>query len=128
MFRAIVVDDEQLARDRILSLLKQDDEITVVGECSSGTEAIEQINTAKPDIVFLDIEIPDANAFQVISEINCPVRPYIIFVTAYIKYLKKQQSDFEMAYLLKPFNTMRFNQVLSSVKEKLSECNDESGL
>ena len=121
MFRALVVDDEQLARDRILNLLEQDDEITVIGECASGTDAIQQINTNKPDIVFLDIEIPDANAFQVIKEIDGAIKPYIIFVTAYIKYLKKHAPACEMAYLLKPFNTSRFQQVITHVKEKLYE-------
>lgn len=124
MFRALVVDDEQLARDRIINLLEKDDDIMVIGECVNGTEAIQQINSHKPDIVFLDIEIPEADAFQVIDRLNPDTHPYIIFVTAYIKYLRKHAPVKEMACLLKPFDTGRFQQVLRRVKEQLYENNN----
>ncbi len=124
MFRALVVDDEQLARDRIINLLEQDNDIMVIGECVNGTEAIQQINSNKPDIVFLDIEIPEADAFQVIDRLEPDVHPYIIFVTAYIKYLKKHSPIEEMACLLKPFDTERFQQVVTRVKEMLYKNNN----
>lgn len=124
MFRALVVDDERLARDRIIALLEQDDDITVIGECGSGTEAIQQINRQKPDIVFLDIEIPDADAFEVLEAIDSDIHPFIIFVTAYVKYLKQQKPIDDMTCLLKPFNAGRFQQVINSVKKRLNTNND----
>ncbi len=128
MFRALVVDDERLARYRIITLLEQDDEVMVIGECASGTEAIQQINDLKPDIVFLDIEIPDADAFEVIKAIDSKIHPFIIFVTAYIKYLEQHKPIEEMTCLLKPFNAGRFQQVMISVKNKLNTNNNAINL
>ena len=113
--RAIIVDDEPLARKRINSLLRSIDQITVVKECSNGKSAIESINSLLPDLVFLDINMKDMNGFEVLKNINVNPKPTIIFVTAYDQHAL-QAFDFEaFDFLLKPYKEERFYQTIDRV-------------
>lgn len=112
MIRALIVDDEVLARQRILHLLQPYDTIQVIGQCRNGNEAIKWINLKEPDLVFLDIQMPDKTGFQVLEEINLRRLPYIIFTTAYDEYAIKAFEINALDYLLKPFDDSRFSEAL----------------
>src|SRR5262245_7046073 len=84
--RTILVDDEALARERLRILLEGDEDIEIIGEASSGTEAVMKIRTHRPDLAFLDIEMPEFNGFKVVQSLGPAEQPRIIFVTAYNQY------------------------------------------
>lgn len=117
--RTIVVDDEPLARLRIVNLLKQYDYVQVIGECKNGREAIKTIQSYKPDLVFLDIQMPDLNGFDVLSNAIFNPMPVIIFVTAYDQYALKAFDVHAIDYLLKPFDDERFEAALEQAKEQI---------
>ena len=110
--RALIVDDELLARKRILHLLAPYQNVQVVGQCRNGSEAIQWINLKEPDLVFLDIQMPDKSGFQVLKEISSKHFPYIIFTTAYDEYALKAFEVKALDYLLKPFDETRFGEAL----------------
>lgn len=114
----IIIDDEPLARERIRELLKVDGEIEITAECKDGKEAAEKINKHKPDLIFLDIQMPKMNGFDVITKLE--KIPAIIFVTAYDEYAIKAFEINAMDYLLKPFDKERFHTALSRAKDSLS--------
>ncbi len=87
--RALVVDDEPMARDRVLSLLQQEEDVEVVGECGDGTQAVAAIQHQSPDLVFLDVQMPGHNGFEVIEAVGADRMPTVIFVTAYDEYALK---------------------------------------
>lgn len=117
-YRTLIVDDEDYARDIVRSLLKTDPDITLVGECSNGTEAIAAIEAEKPDIVFLDIQMPEVNGFEVIERASGLYQPHYIFTTAYDEFAPKAFEVNAIDYLLKPFDDDRFFQALNRAKEK----------
>jgi len=118
--KALIVDDETLARKRILNLLTSVEKITVVEECSNGKTAILRINELKPDLVFLDINMKDMNGFEVLQNVNITPKPIIVFVTAYDHYALKA-FDFEaFDFLLKPFRDERFYKTIDKLL-KLSQ-------
>ncbi len=117
--RTLVVDDEPLARARILKLLEQFDYITILGECKNGREALQQIKTYKPDLVFLDIQMPDLNGFDVLEKEELKPLPFIIFVTAFDQYAIKAFDVHAIDYLLKPYDDDRFIQALNHAKEQI---------
>lgn len=114
--RTLIVDDEQLARTRIKTLLANDSGIEVIGECSDGQEAVEAINTLAPDLVFLDVQMPVMNGFDVIRTIGSARMPAIIFVTAYDQYALEAFEVHAVDYLLKPFNRARFEKTVAHAK------------
>ncbi len=118
--RALVIDDEELARKRILNLLEDIDKIEVIGECSNGRTAIERINADKPDLLFLDINMKDMNGFEVLKKVEISPKPVVIFVTAYDNYALKAFDVEAFDFLLKPFKDQRFfktiNKVLKTTK------------
>lgn len=118
--KALVIDDEALARKRILNLLDEIDQIDVLGECANGKSAISQINSLKPDLVFLDINMKDMNGFEVLQNIKISPKPIVIFVTAYDNYAIKAFDVEAFDFLLKPFRDERFfktiNKVLNTTK------------
>ena len=116
--RALIVDDEPLARKRIYDLLRQDKEIEVVGECGSGSAAMELLERDKPDLLFLDIQMPEVDGFDLLDALEGSI-PAVIFVTAYDKYALRAFDAQAVDYLLKPFNESRFQQALSRAKEKI---------
>ncbi len=113
--RTIIVDDEVLARRRVLNLLKKLETIEVVAECNTGQDAITAINSLQPDLVFLDINIRDMDGFQVLENIKVENKPFIIFVTAHDDFALKA-FDFEaFDYLVKPFKEDRFYKTVNRV-------------
>jgi len=117
--RALVVDDEPMARDRVLSLLQQEDDVEVVGECGDGTQAVAAIQHQSPDLVFLDVQMPGHNAFEVIQAVGADRMPTVIFVTAYDEYALKAFEVHALDYLLKPFGRDRFQQTLQHARASL---------
>ncbi len=101
--RTLIIDDESLARDRVKRFLRDDPDIQVIGECSDGKEAIATIKREKPDLVFLDIQMPEKNGFEVIKSLNPEEAPTVIFVTAYDQYALQAFDVHALDYLLKPF-------------------------
>ena len=110
--KTIVVDDEPLARARIIKLLEDYDYIQLVGECKNGKEAIKAIQDYQPDLAFLDIQMPDLNGFDVLSDKSLKPLPFIIFVTAYDQYALKAFDVQAVDYLLKPYDEDRFKKAV----------------
>ena len=114
--RALVVDDEPMARDRVLSLLQHEEDVEVVGECGDGTQAVTAIHNQAPDLVFLDVQMPGHNGFEVIEAVGAERMPTVIFVTAYDEYALKAFEVHALDYLLKPFGRDRFQQTLQHAR------------
>jgi two-component system, LytTR family, response regulator len=117
--RTLVVDDEPMGRERVLSLLQQEEDVEVIGECSDGTQAITAIQQHSPDLVFLDVQMPGANGFGVIDAVGADRMPNVIFVTAYDEYALKAFEYHALDYLLKPFNRDRFKETLKHARASL---------
>ena len=118
--RALIVDDEPLARRRIKSLLAHDESVDVIGECSDGFRAVSSINELTPDLVFLDVQMPAMDGFEVIKTIGPERMPTVIFVTAYDQYALKAFEVNALDYLLKPFDRSRFQKTLERAKTMIS--------
>jgi two-component system, LytTR family, response regulator len=114
--RVLIVDDEPLARRRIKSLLAHDSNVDVIGECSDGYKAVSSIGELSPDLVFLDIQMPAMDGFDVIRTIGPERMPTVIFVTAYDQYALKAFEVNALDYLLKPFDRRRFQKTLERAK------------
>lgn len=114
--RTLIVDDEPLARRTIRGLLRDDPEVIVVGECGGGWEAVESIRRQPPDLLFLDIQMPGMDGFDILSQIELECVPAIIFVTAYDAYALKAFEVHALDYLLKPFTDERFKEALARAK------------
>ena len=115
--RALIVDDEPLARRRIKSLLAPDSGVEVIGECSDGYKAVTSITELTPDLVFLDVQMPAMDGFEVIKTIGAEQMPTVIFVTAYDQYALKAFEVNALDYLLKPFDRSRFQKTLERAKK-----------
>src|ERR1044071_4396901 len=124
--RALIVDDEPLARERIRDILETDSEIEIIGECAGGEEAIEAIERQTPDLVFLDVEMPGKDGFAVLEELGPDRIPAIIFVTAYDQYAVRAFEVYALDYLLKPFDQERFEKAVSRAKTQISSLRNES--
>jgi two-component system LytT family response regulator len=120
VIRTIVVDDEPLARSNLTLLLGRDPGVDVVAQCGSGAEALATIRDAKPDLVFLDVEMPDCDGFDVLEMLGGEVSPAIVFVTAYDRYAVRAFETGALDYLLKPFDDARFDRMLERVKERIA--------
>lgn len=118
--RALVVDDESLARRNLTVLLHGDPDIASVAECSSGLDAIHEIRKSKPELVFLDVQMPECGGFDVLELLGSELPPTIIFVTAYDEYALRAFEAGALDYLLKPFDNARFGRALERAKEKLA--------
>jgi two-component system, LytTR family, response regulator len=118
--QALVVDDESLARRNLTVLLRRDPDIGSVAECESGLEAVEEIRKSKPDLVFLDVQMPECGGFDVLELLGSDLPPTIIFVTAYDEYALRAFEAGALDYLLKPFDDARFSRALNRAKEKLA--------
>lgn len=115
--RTIVVDDEPLARSRVVKLLGQVPEIVFIGEAKNGKEAIALIEQKKPDLVFLDIQMPDMDGFEVIRSLH--FSPFVVFITAYDQYALQAFDVHAVDYLLKPYDNERFYEALQFAKKQL---------
>ena len=116
--RTLVVEDEPMARDRVLSLLHQQPDIEVVGSCGDGTQAVSAIERLDPELVFLDVQIPGVDGFGVIRAVTPRRTPMVVFTTAYDEYALKAFEVHALDYLLKPFDRQRFVQTLERVRER----------
>lgn len=116
----VVVDDEPLARANIVSLLRTDPEIALLGECGSGSEATKAVRELRPSLLFLDVQMPGCDGFGVLEALGADVPPAVVFVTAYDQYALKAFEAEALDYLLKPYDNTRFFRVLSRVKTQLS--------
>lgn len=115
MIRAVIVDDEYLARQRVAKLLEIHTEINVVAEAKNGEQAVEIINLREPDLVFLDVQMPDFDGFEVVKRIDQKRLPYIIFTTAYDSYAIRAFDIHALDYLLKPIDSDRFNESIQKL-------------
>lgn len=113
--RALVIDDEELARRRVLNLLEEVPSIKVIAECSNGKTAIRQINQERPDLIFLDINMKDMNGFEVLQKVEINPKPIVIFVTAYDNYATRAFDVEAFDFLLKPFKDQRFYKTIDRV-------------
>jgi two-component system LytT family response regulator len=118
--RAVIVDDEALARSNVVLLLRLHPEIEIVGECASGMDALAAIRSSRPDLVFLDVEMPECDGFDVLEMLGGDLPPAVIFVTAYDKYALRAFEAGALDYLLKPFDDRRFERALGRAKERVA--------
>ncbi|HXE80477.1 MAG TPA: LytTR family DNA-binding domain-containing protein [Vicinamibacterales bacterium] len=116
--RALVVDDETMARERILGLLAQEPDVEVVGECSDGMQAVQAIQQLSPDLVFLDVQMPAVDGFGVIRQIGPERMPMVVFVTAYDQYALTAFEVHAVDYLLKPFGRDRLQRCLEHARRQ----------
>ena len=117
--RTCIVDDEPLARKRLKNLLQDDREVDVVSICTNGKEAIKSIENVQPDLVFLDIQMPEIDGFDVLNNLDMEELPFIIFVTAYDEFAVKAFEVHAVDYLLKPFDKGRFRIALERGKKSI---------
>lgn len=127
MIKVIIVDDEPKARAGLSLLLAQQKEIAIIAECENGISAIRKIDALQPDLVFLDIQMPKVNGFEVLNSINYQI-PYVVFVTAYDEYAVKAFEINAQDYLLKPFTDERFQAVLDLAIHNLQGKHNQSKL
>ena len=117
--RALIVDDEPLARQRILMFLRDEPDLEVIGECANGAEAITQIERLCPDLVFLDVQMPEVGGFDVLRALPVVRWPLVIFATAHNQHAVEAFEVHALDYLLKPFKLARFRQALQRARQKL---------
>jgi two-component system, LytTR family, response regulator len=121
---ALIVDDEPLARDRVREMLKDEREIEIIGEARNGKEAIDSITIHEPDLVFLDVQMPDMDGFDVLQNLRVRRMPVIIFVTAYDQHAMRAFDVHAIDYLTKPFDRKRFAEALDRAKTFMKGTND----
>ncbi|MDB6113492.1 MAG: Two component transcriptional regulator, LytTR family [Lacunisphaera sp.] len=119
--RTLIVDDEPLAREGVMAMLAADPEIEVVGTCGDGQSAVVAIRSLQPDLVFLDVQMPKRDGFEVLADLKREERPVVIFVTAYDKYAIKAFDIHAIDYLLKPFRDARFVAALTRAKREIQQ-------
>ena len=124
--RAIIVDDEELARRGIRALLKLAGDVEIVSECGSGEEAIEAIGEAKPELVYLDVQMHGKSGFDVINALPKSSCPHVIFVTAFDRFAVRAFEVHALDYLLKPLNEERFNAALARARAAIADKRDDS--
>jgi len=119
--RTLIVDDESLARDRLRQLLSREPDVELVGECADGREAVTVIQKDRPDLVFLDVQMPELDGFSVLAELGNQPMPVIIFVTAHDKFALRAFEVHAVDYLLKPFDRERFQKALGRALEQVKQ-------
>jgi two-component system LytT family response regulator len=125
--RTLLVDDEPLARSNIAVLLRQDPQIDIIGECGSGVEALGEIRVSKPDLLFLDVQMPECDGFDVLEMLGNDLPPAVIFVTAYDQYAVRAFEAGALDYLLKPFDNARFELAVARAKQRMREASRGEG-
>jgi two-component system LytT family response regulator len=117
--RTLIVDDEPLGRERLRTLLRGEPDVELVGECANGLEAVSHIDEQSPDLVFLDVQMPELDGFAVLESVGVERMPPTVFVTAYDQYALKAFEVHALDYLLKPFTRARFRKTLQRVRDHL---------
>ena len=118
--RSLIVDDEPLARARITELLARESDIEVIDQCANGKEAVSAIIAEEPDLVFLDVQMPELSGFGVLEQLAGRRLPVIVFVTAHDAYALRAFEVHALDYLLKPFDRDRFSQTLDRARETIT--------
>src|SRR5262249_6167995 len=124
--KTLIVDDETLARERLRQLLQAEPEIQIVGECADGRDAVDAIQRESPDLIFLDIQMPELDGFGVLEAIQSETMPVIVFVTAYDQFALKAFDFHAVDYLLKPFDRERFQAALRHALAQVKQRVDNS--
>jgi two-component system, LytTR family, response regulator len=110
--RALIIDDEPLARQRVRGLLETEPEVEIAGECTDGVDAVEAIRSLRPDLIFLDVQMPEVDGFAVLERLTPDEMPQVIFVTAFDEHAVRAFEVHALDYLLKPFEDDRFREAL----------------
>jgi len=121
MMRALIVDDEVHAREELQALLEETGEFHIVGNCANAFEALKAIKRVRPEVLFLDIQMPILSGFELVSMIDEEVMPIVIFVTAYDEYAVKAFEENALDYLLKPLEKQRLAKTVHKLKRMLGE-------
>ena len=125
--RAVVVDDEDLARAQLSGFLKSEPDVDIVGVCGDGRQAIALLKRSIPDVVFLDVQLPDIGGFEVLAALRPEERPLVVFVTAYGQYAARAFEMGVVDYLIKPFDSLRFGVALARVRKELRRGAEDQG-
>ena len=123
--RALIVDDEPLGRERIRSLLRADAEVEIAGEAANGRAAVASIKKLKPDLIFLDVQMPEMDGFEVLESLDAEEMPAVIFVTAYDRYAVQAFEVHALDYLLKSFDRERFDAAVARAKSEITQRKEE---
>lgn len=118
MLKALVIDDELYAREELIDLLNETGEVEVIDSCHNAIEGLKKINTLKPDVIFLDIQMPQITGIEMLSMLDPETMPKVVFVTAYDEYALKAFEDNAFDYLLKPVETARLNKTIARLKRE----------
>jgi two-component system LytT family response regulator len=119
--RTLVIDDEPVARSHVIRLLRDEPDIDVVGECANGAEAVNAIEHEAPDLLFLDVQMPELDGFELMRAIGEERSPAVVFVTAYDEYALRAFEVHAVDYLLKPFSAERFRAALAHARAQLTQ-------
>ena len=122
--RTVVADDESLARQKLLILLDSEPQVKVVAECQDGRQTVSAIRSLRPDMLLLDIQMPDLDGFQVLSQISLEEMPVVIFTSAYDQYAIRAFEANALDYLLKPFDQERLHHALEKARSELRKAHD----
>lgn len=120
MIRCLIIDDEPFARQEVAYLLEKHPDFNVLGQCGNAIEALQQINQQKPDLIFVDIQMPRISGMELITMLNPEQMPRIVFITAFDEYAVKAFDNNAYDYLLKPIDENRFNQTLDKVRSNMA--------
>ncbi len=119
MIRAVIADDEPLARERLRTLLAAEPDVALVAECSDGLETADALARHRPDVLFLDVQMPERDGFRLLDGLAPGTAPLVVFVTAYPQYAVPAFDASAADYLLKPFDRERFSRTMARVRERL---------
>src|SRR5882672_5654255 len=117
--RALIVDDERLARRRVREMLQSDRDIEVVGERANGPEAVMAVRESNPDLMFLDVQMPGMDGFEVLNALRDERLPMVVFITAYDQYALRAFEACAVDYILKPFDRARFERAVEQAKSRI---------
>jgi len=121
--RALIVDDEPLARERVRGFLRDEPDIEIIGECANGAEAVEQLNRQNPDLVFMDVQMPELDGFEALRGVPAEKLPVVIFITAFDQHALRAFDAHALVYLLKPFKPARFKAAVQRAREQIANKN-----
>ncbi|MDY4317440.1 two-component system response regulator BtsR [Pectobacterium actinidiae] len=120
MLKAIIIDDEQLAREELSLLLENESDITIIAQCSNALEGIPAIHRLQPDVIFLDIQMPKVSGLELVAMLDPENMPYVVFVTAYDEYAVRAFEEHAFDYLLKPLDAQRLSKTLNRLRRGVS--------
>ena len=122
--RTLIVDDEELARQRVRLLLDEEPDVEIIGESGDGFQAVDEIQASKPDLVFLDVQMPDMDGFEVLRRVPQSLMPVVIFTTAYDQHALRAFEVNALDYLLKPSKPVRFKEAVQRARDLIANKRD----